>query len=443
MNISIFLDTVPRVISCTAILFCLGQSAGHEEKIVIDDLDLEKINSSKLDILRRSREVMYSSSTAPYLDCDGYRELLRLDNKIIPILLSDLVKLDESSVLYGKNHYHPYPQNDREWMESARKEQQENSLNVIPRFISLIALAGTSHGKADHRTGYDGGGEIYKWLKWWKENKSQFAFRFKGSENFDIGDLDVQIGWPHLSCRMIDGLLNVRAGATIKNIIENAAAEAGAKVFVGDDGRKTSYPGGSLTNLIVAVNFKEMTFDEFASAVAEKMQINYPWRKENGIYYFGTGDPAPGRWMMEGVVDDLVCEIKMDRTVFKNDARMPLDFSLRYMDRKGTSVGIVAGTPAENYPVFVVEIMDSYGNLLTQKSSSNIATNELNLVELGGGKPQKQYVGVIDLGKLFDFKNPGDYTVTFKYKTDQGLKFSSGIWWGELISGHVFLKIMK
>jgi hypothetical protein len=137
--------------------------------------------------------------------------------------------------------------------------------------------------------------------------------------------------------------------------------------------------------LIVAVNFKEMTFDEFASAIAEKMQINYPWRKENGTYYFGNGDPAPGRWMMEGVVGDLVCEIKMDRTVFKNGERMPLDFSLRYMDRKGTSVGIVAGTPTKKNPVFIVEIMDSYGNLLAQRSASTTVTNELNLVELGGG----------------------------------------------------------
>ena len=133
----------------------------------------------------------------------------------------------------------------------------------------------------------------------------------------------------------------------------------------------------------------------------------------------------------------------MDRTVFKNGERMPLDFSLRYMDRKGTSVGIVAGTPAENYSVFIVEIMDSYGNLLARRSAPTIATNELNLVELGGGKPQKQYIGVIDLGKLFDFKNPGDYTVTFKYKTDQGLKFITEIWRGEFISGQVFLKIVK
>jgi hypothetical protein len=36
----------------------------------------------------------------------------------------------EFSVVYGKNHYHPYPQNGREWVGSARKEQQENSLNV-------------------------------------------------------------------------------------------------------------------------------------------------------------------------------------------------------------------------------------------------------------------------------------------------------------------------
>jgi len=428
---------------CTALFFCAYQFSRGEQKITVDDADVARIDSGRVNILANAKLVSLSSSPAPYLDCDGYRDLLKLDNKIIPMLIREMVQFENSSILYGKKHYLPSPKDNKEWLQRARLERQETSARAMPRFICLIALANTSFGKASHRTGFDGIEEIYQWLHWWEANKDRYALTFKDSERFDVGDLDEGKNWPHLSCKMTNGLLNVRAvHATFKNIVENAAAEAGVDVVVGDNGEKSSYIGG-LTNIITAINYKEMTFDEFAFAITEQIQFGFPWRKGGDIYYFGTGDPAPGRWMMGLRFEDLICEIKMDKTVFKIGERMPVGISLRYPDRKGTGIEIIAGAPPEEFPVFVVQVMDEDGNPMSRSWAAGTAASRLSTRKLGGATNVKQFLGEIDLSRIFKFAKPGDYAVTVIYKVGQDLNAGEPVWRGETASEAVYVKIVR
>jgi hypothetical protein len=433
----------------SAVNICLLSTAlvlradpSSDQKIVVNDADLARINADRADILHNASIVSLSSAVAPYINCDGYRDLLVLDNKITPILIMDLVRSENAQIKYGKNHFSPYPKDDAQWLRLAEQEQQEIRSSTIPRFICLKILAGTTFGKANHRTGLDGIEETYSWLEWWKENNNLYDLRLKDSEKYE-SDLDEGKRWPFLSCKTNHGLLDVRAvRSTFKNIIENAAAEAGVKVVVGDDGNKTSYIGG-LTNVIMAVNYRQMTFDEFARAITEQLRLGFPWKKEGDTYYFGGGDPAPGRWMMADKFDDLVCEIKMDRTVFNIGESMRLGISLRYVGRKSEDIEILARVPLDDNPAFVINIVDENGKLLSNHRASRIRAAVMPTMKFGGANSPKQFMAEIDLSQIFSISQPGDYTVTVSYKVGQDLNAGKPIWRGETVSGAVYLKILK
>lgn len=446
MIASIFTRTLPRYLLCMALFAFPDRVSFCAQKVVVDDADFARINAARADILEHVRAVSLSSSLGPYFDCDGYREMVKLDNKVIPVVLRDLVRMENSRILYGKAQFEPRPKDNEEWLQRARQAQQEIAAGTLPWFISVSVLAGTSFGKAARATGFDGTDDIYQWVKWWKENRGLYALTFHDSDRFDVGDLTRGKDWPHMSCRMTDGLLDVRAvSATFKNIIENAAAEAGVKVALGDDGRKSSYIGGSV-NVITSIDYRQMTFDEFAYAIAEQISFGYPRRKEGDTYYFGTGDPAPGRWMVGNRSNDLICDIKMDRTVFRTGERMPLGISLRYLVTNPAGIEILAGAPAEEYPVFVVQVLDADGKMLPTARTDRIENGSLKTARLGGAGNASQWVGEIDLARLFDFQKPGDYTVTVTYKLgpDKDVAMQGKpLWYGQTASVAVFVKIIN
>ena len=426
---------------CTVLLFANPVSSGMQ-KIVVDDADLARIAAAKDDIFSHVLRVSSSSLMEPYLNCDGYRELQKLDNKIIPFVIQDLVRIENSRVLYGKGHYQPLPKDNQEWLLRARQVAD----GTMPEFIYLSLLAGTSYGKAALRTGSERINEAYRWLQWWKENRDHYALTFKNAEKFDVGECEKEKTSPHLRCRMIDGLLNVRAvSATIKNIIDNAAAAAGVRAVVGNDGQANSFMGSGRTNIITSIDFRLMTFDEFAYAIAERVSIGYPWRKDGDTYYFGTGDPATGRWMVSSTTNsprDLVCDIKMDRTVFRTSEQMPLEIDLRYLGAGEKGIEIIAGIPAEEYPVFVVQVVDEDDQPLLANQTGAIRGGELSTLKLGGPGNARRFVGEIDLSHFVIFAKPGDYTVTLTYKVGQDLSPGKEVWRGETVSGAVFVRIV-
>ncbi len=265
-----------------AFCFCTVPGVLFGQNMVVDDAVLNRFNSAKLNILAHAKSVMTSSSTTDYLNCDGYKDLLALDDKVIPLMIRELVQFENSNTIYGKKHYQPIPANDKMWLERVQSERMKIQDKTIPRFICHATLANTTAGKSAQRTGYDGTNETYQWLKWWKENKNRYTLVFEDSENFDIDKIDYGEALPlHPKCKMTGELLDVVAvGSSWLEILQYVAKETGMKVIVCHD-----------ENISMSVSYRGLTFNEFAFALAHD-PLYIKLQKQGDTYYFGICSEA-------------------------------------------------------------------------------------------------------------------------------------------------------
>jgi hypothetical protein len=181
---------------------------------------------------------------------------------------------------------------------------------------------------------------------------------------------------------------------TIRQIIERAAAEMGARVFIGD------HPDmGIITN----VRMRGVTFEEFAGLIGYTVSVGpMPLRvDENGYHFGGDAEPEP-RVLFDG------WGIKMHKTVFSEGDPIPVTVIVRGIDE----VVDPSDAAFKDYGSF--RVTDNEGETILAylpQTKTPPAKDVLKPAHDG----MEIVVDLSDYSKL----PPGEYNVQFRYLTKE------------------------
>ncbi|GAH60210.1 unnamed protein product, partial [marine sediment metagenome] len=273
---------IMRMLSVIATFTMLANAGEPYEngKIVITQADEDAIKSLLEEYHKESSQYMrkhlWSSSIPLYIDCEAYRKLLKFGLKVVPYLVQNIAQLEAQ---YGD---YAYIGSALIKDKSVKTPEQVYKYNCSkpwsstgpgpPIGLTLLMqlLPEDMKPKPRVKKGYVDN-KVFAWSNWWQQHKQRFIFQTKRPLVIQPTK-EVHSRMPQIRTTVKNGLLDIYAvSATYRQIIERAAAEMNADVFIGEQ----EYIG-----VITTVRMKAVTFEEFLYIIGRTVFVSgFDYRK--------------------------------------------------------------------------------------------------------------------------------------------------------------------